>query len=104
MTEIDLRDVKTAVNAALDHLIRTRGVTKVTIDKNFYWEVQAPELYDMANSNPDLIVGSIVDEWSFCRNLLTGTSPPVANQLQQLAPILRYLGFKLGEQLASEGA
>ena len=101
--QLDLRDLRRAINVALDHIIEARGVETVEIAQPFYWNVPQDTRYDVAQDPPDLDVGSLADEWDFCANLLDGSAPPVALQLDELAPILQYVGVVLGERLAGQG-
>lgn len=101
--QLDLRDLKQAITVALDHIIETRGVSSLEITQPFYWNVPQDMRYDMAQDPPELDVGSLADEWEFCANLLDGHSPPVAIQLDELAPLLQYVGVVLGERLARHG-
>ena len=51
----------------------------------------------------ELDIGSLSDDWEFLSKLLQSENQPVAYQLTQVAPLLRYLGEWLGEDLAKDG-
>lgn len=101
--EIDLKQLKEVTNRLLDHLIETRGVTKVSIEQPFYWDLPLPETYDVEEKPPAPDVGSLVDDWEFLSGLLEADADPVAYQLTELTPLIRYIGLKLGKELASKG-
>jgi hypothetical protein len=73
VTEIDLVELRTIVDRLLDHLIETRGVRTVTLETPYYWEVPAPERYNveavgdrlspsLQNAGDELpVVGEIAD-------------------------------------------
>lgn len=101
--EIELQQLRDVVNRLFDHIITTRGVGKVELGPNFYWNVPEDELYKMENKPAKLDVGSLEDDWEFVSGLLKKDSDPVAYQLTEAAPLLRRLGEVLGKQLAEKG-
>lgn len=101
--KINLRDVKTITNRLLDHLIETRGLEQVEVEKSFYWSVPAEDRYEVEKDPGQLDVGDVRDDWEFVSTLLDDENQPVAYQLTELAPVLQCLGELLGEQLAKEG-
>lgn len=100
--EIELRQLRDVVNKLLDHVIATRGVTKVELGKNFYWNIQEDELYKVKNKPTELDIGSLEDDWELVSGLLKADKP-VAYQLTEVAPLLRRIGEVLGKQLAEKG-
>lgn len=100
--DIDTRELRVVINRLLDHIIETRGIEKVSLDENFYWNVPEEQAYDM-NATIECDVGSLEDEWEFVSSLLDPDSDPVAYQLTEVAPIIRRIGEVLGKQLAGEG-
>lgn len=101
--EIELRQVRDVVNKLLDHIIATRGVSKVELGQNFYWNVSEDALYKMEHKPAELDVGSLEDDWEFVSGLLKKDSVPIAYQLTEVAPLLRRIGEVLGKQLAEKG-
>jgi hypothetical protein len=101
--EINLVDLKFALNQVLDHIINKRDSPIVSIEKNLYWEINYEKSFDLSQEPKVEEAGSLHDEWHFARNLVDGSCPPLAVQLTQLAPILMYLGHKLGKEFAPDG-
>lgn len=103
MTEIKIADLKKAVNRLLDHIVETRHVDSITIEHPYYWHIPADQIYNMDADVRDLDVGSLEDDWEFASALLDDGEIPVAYQLTQIAPLLRYIAETLGVALAKEG-
>jgi len=103
MTEISIADVRKVVNRLLDHITDTRKIEKITIDDDLYWEIPSDNRYDMSSDIEELYVGNLVDDWGFVSGLLDENVTPVTYQLTEVAPILRFIGEKLGEELAGKG-
>lgn len=101
--EIDLRDLRRVTLRLLDHLIETRGINTVEIDRNFYWQVPSEKRFDTSAMPAELDAGSLVDDWGFVSGLLQNDSPPVAYQLTELAHLLTFIGEKMSAELASKG-
>jgi hypothetical protein len=64
--EINLKVLKSAVNAVLDHLLEDLGVENVTIEneKDSYWDCPYPELHDASDR-----FGCIQDSRAVCQGL-----------------------------------
>lgn len=77
VAEIGLVKLRAIVNRLLDHVIETRGVRKVALEKQYYWEVPAPERYRIEGNPGELDVGNLTDDWEFVSKLLQGDDPPV---------------------------
>jgi hypothetical protein len=92
--EIDLRSVKGAVNAILDHLIEDLRLESVPIrdGEDLYWDCGAPEAYDVSKKPADLTVGNLTDDMHFVQFVHRGESADVAYNLVHVAPLLRYIG------------
>ena len=101
--EINLVDLKKVINHLLDHIIETREITSFELKNNFYWNIPSPDVYNVDIKPKELDIGSIHDEWEFLSDLLDNENQPVAYQLTELAPILRYIGDRLGDDLAKFG-
>lgn len=101
--EIDLLKLKDVVNRLLDHIIVTRGVQSFEIEQTNYWNIPSEEIYDATNRPSALDIGSLNDDWEFLSSLLDKENEPVAYQLTQLAPLIRYIGETLGKDLAKMG-
>jgi hypothetical protein len=96
--EIDLKSLKKATDAILDHVINDLGIEKVEIedDADFYWDIPTDRLYAVKNSQPTLDVGRLSDDWDFVSKMLRDDAP-VALMLIHVAPLLRRLAEKVGQ-------
>ena len=101
--EIDLRELQRITNRLLDHAIKTRGISKVLLKRNFYWNIEEKELYDIDQKPLSCTVGSLNDDWEMVSPLTSEEREPVVYQLTEVAPILRYVGEALGKDLAKRG-
>jgi hypothetical protein len=91
---VDLRQVQAILNKIFDQLIEVDGTATVEISGNFYWNLPKSQLCDMATSHESLQpdVGSLSDDWDLLSPILHDDRDPVAYQLSEIAPLLRYLG------------
>jgi hypothetical protein len=103
VTEIDLVKLKAIVNRLLEHVIETRGIRTVALDKPYYWEVPAEGRYELEAEPGALDVGNLADDWEFLSALLRSSEQPVAYQLTELAPLLDYVGQALADELGPTG-
>lgn len=96
--KVDLRQVREILSKIFDQLIDVDGTATVETNENFYWNIPKSQLYNMAASpeslQPD--VGSLSDDWELVRPILEDGRDPVAYQLTEIAPLLRYLGETIG--------
>jgi hypothetical protein len=92
--EIDVKVLKNAVNAILDHLIDDLGCTKVEIKdgSDFYWHCPAPEIYDMSKKPIGLDVGRLTDDDHFIKLIARGQNYDASYNLVHIAPLLRFIG------------
>ncbi|MDH5668633.1 MAG: hypothetical protein OEY86_11530 [Nitrospira sp.] len=96
MTEIQIDQLRKIANKLFDHIENDLGIEKFVLDKNFYWDMDSKQLYDV-ETTPTLNMGSLYDDWEFVSSLLEKDSAPVSLSLTELAPLLRYLGEKIGQ-------
>ncbi len=101
--EIDVAQLKTVVDRLFHHIIKTRGVRRVELGSDLYWNIPEEELYNVVDRPEELDVGRLSDDWEFISKLINDEAHPVAYQLTEVAPLLRRLGEVLGKQLASRG-
>jgi hypothetical protein len=89
---VDLRELQSVINRILEHIIETKGVKRIDLKKDFYWTIPTEGLYQMEEEPKQLDVGSLYDDLEFVRGLTNIENDPVAYQLTEVAPLLRYLG------------
>lgn len=95
MTEIQIDQLQKIANKLFDHIKNDLGITKIVLDKTFYWDMDSDQLYDI-ETPPKLNMGSLHDDWEFVSSLLEKGTDPVSLSLTELAPLLRFLGEKIG--------
>lgn len=78
---IDLRALKTITNRLFDHIIETRGISTLELDRAFYWDVRSESRYDVSQQPTNLDMGSLADDWDFLSVLLNEEEDPIAYQL-----------------------
>jgi hypothetical protein len=95
--EIDVRVLKNAVNAVLDHLIDDLKCEKVEIEdsSDLYWHCPASEIHDMSKKPIGLDVGRLADDVDFMKLIKRGQSGDVSYTLVHIAPLLRFIGEKI---------
>jgi hypothetical protein len=96
MIEIQIDQLQEIANKLFDHIKNDLGINKIVLDKNFYWDMDSGQLYDIETA-PKLNMGSLHDDWEFVSDLLDKDSDPVSLSLTELAPLLRFLGEKIGQ-------
>jgi hypothetical protein len=97
--EIDVRAVRNAVNAILDHLVEDLGLDKISIEENrdYYWHCPDSEIHDMSKSPTGFDVGRLSDDVDLLRLTKRGQSGDVSYNLVHIAPLLRYIAEKVGK-------
>ena len=92
--EIDLKVLKSAVNAVLDHLVEDLGIENVAIEdeKDAYWDCPYPEMQDVSMQPSDLTLGQLSDDFDFVKLVRRGQSADISYNLVHIAPLLRYIG------------
>ena len=95
--EIDIRVLKIAVNAVLDHVIEDLGFGKVEIEQSsdLYWHVPTSEIHDMSKTPIGLDIGRLSDDVDFIKLIFRGQSGDAAYTLVHIAPLLRFIGEKI---------
>ena len=95
--EIDVRALKNAVNAVLDHLIVDLGIDKVAIEaqEDFYWSCPPAEKYDTSKKPSEWWTGRLSDDMDFTKLIRRGQSGDISYTLVHVAPLLRYIAEKV---------
>ena len=94
---IDVRVLRNAVNAVLDHLVEDLGLDKIGIEENkdYYWHCPDSEIHDMSKSPTGLDVGRLSDDVDLLRLIKRGQSGDVSYSLVHIAPLLTYIAEKV---------
>ena len=96
--EINLQMLKQITNTILDHVIDDLKMDVVSLDdaQDFYWNVPESQLYAVKLDQPQLDIGRLSDDWDFLSEIKGDKEQAAAIMLVHLAPILRYIGEKVG--------
>ena len=92
--ETNLKVLKSAVNAVLDHQMEDLAVENVTIkrDGDSYWDCPYPEMHNVSMQPADLPVGQLSDDVDFVELIHRGQSADISYNLVQIAPLLGHIG------------
>ncbi|MGH8032397.1 MAG: hypothetical protein ACREO8_08560 [Luteimonas sp.] len=97
--EIDIAKLRQIANLIFDHVIDDLGVKTVPIssETDFYWEVPSDQIFAVGEDQPRLDVGRLTDDEEFLASLVNNKERAVALMFIHLAPLLRFLGTKVGQ-------
>jgi hypothetical protein len=96
--DVRIDDLRCVVNLILDHMKFDLGLESCPITKDLYYEIDGDALYAVGDDVGALSVGSLRDDWEFLQPLLTqDRQMAVSLMLIHVAPLLRYLGQKIGQ-------
>lgn len=101
--EIELKELQLIINRLIDHIVKTRNIDRVVVKETAYWNIPPESLYKLDEKPSMLDVGDLRDDWEFVSSFLDESRQPVAYQLTEVAPLLRYIGETLGQDLAKHG-
>jgi hypothetical protein len=94
--KINLDELLNATQIVFNHL-KKKGIKDVSLSKDYYWEIDSDELYNVATKPGDLTIGSLVTDWEFVDNLAKQEHIPVVSHLLKIAALLRCIGDTVGE-------
>jgi hypothetical protein len=105
-SEIDLRELRRAVDMILDHVIEDLNISKVVIKntEDFFWDCPPKAMYDMSKKPAEWWTGRLSDDLEFIQKMLVREDGGVAFMLIHAAPLLRYIGQNVRECAAPEEA
>ena len=95
--EIDIRAVKAAVNAVLDHLLEDIGLERVAIEpgEDFYWLCSDSQPDGTSQPRRPAESGRLSDDAGFVSLVRRGEGADVSYNLVHIAPLLHYIGEKV---------
>lgn len=94
---ISISELKAVVNLILDHIVHDLKIERLQLDEDFYWDITDKKgLYDVAKESPNLDIGSLADDWDFLVKMDKDREQAVSLMLIHVAPLLRYVGEKVG--------
>jgi hypothetical protein len=95
--EIDVKRLKIAVNAVLDHLLEDLKLEKVAIEEreDFYWSCPPSKRYETTKKPSEWWTGRLSDDVHFMELIQRGQSADISYSLVHVAPLLRYIAEKV---------
>jgi hypothetical protein len=94
--EIDIEKLRSITNLIFDHIIEDVKIKQIELRKDYYWDIDTEQLYNMKNDPTELGVGQLYDDWEFLTKI-ENRDEAVAYMLTHLAPLLRYIGEEIGQ-------
>ena len=93
---IRIEELKERVCALLDHVKSVHGET-IKLEEDYYWAISDAHLYKVGEGAfPLKEIGSLYADWEFLVKLRDADYSGPALMLSKVAPILRYIGGKVG--------
>jgi len=90
---VEIDELKKHIITLLDHVKAVHGGS-VSLDEDYYWNIDEESLYKVTEDPETLsMIGSLYEDWEFLRE--TNEDDP-ALMLLKVAPLLRYIGNKVG--------
>jgi hypothetical protein len=94
--EIDIAKLRSLVDTILSKIETARKTSTISFDRDFYWEYDPNERYDLSTSAKEPIVGSLHADVDFLEAMLDDPDAGFPLMLIHIAPILHYLGVASG--------
>jgi hypothetical protein len=96
---VDIEDLKKITNIILDRMITKLKLRQIPMEENqdFYWNVPSDVLFKVREAQPELDIGRLSDDWEFLKNILEDPDNGVSLMLIHVAPLLRWIGEKVGQ-------
>ena len=96
---IKLEALQALFNSIVDHLKDDLGIEDIAIhaEHDFYWEIEAPNRYEISSTPPEVTVGRLSDDLDFLKHMLADDSTPPSIMLDHFGSIAKYIAFKVGQ-------
>jgi len=94
--KIKIVELETATQKLFEHL-KELGIESVELDKDYYWDIEAEDLYNPYQQPKDIGLGQLYDDWEEVQIVLTEKSEPLSIDFKAFAAIFRYLGEHTSE-------
>ncbi len=92
---MEIEKLRVITNLIFDHIRDDLKIEEVSLDKDFYWGIPTELLYDVEKPN-DLDMGQLSDDLEFLSKI-ENKEEAVSIMFTHLAPLLRYIGEKVGQ-------
>ncbi len=94
--KIEIEELRKITNWIFDHIRDDVNIKEINLDEDFYWDIDDDKLYDMQSKPIEIDVGQLYDDWEFLSKI-DNKEEAVSLMLIHLAPLLRYIGTKVGQ-------
>jgi hypothetical protein len=93
---VSISDLRKVTNFLFDHIEKDLHISTVPIEEDYYWDIPTAELYNVLRDPPQLGIGQLYDDGDFLAKLKAKEDAPSLMMIH-LAPLLRYVGEKIGQ-------
>lgn len=77
--------------------LREKNINEVSIETDYYWQVDWNDLEDFKSESLDIGVGSFCDDWNHLQKILLGEYELNVLDLQRFSTLLNILGKTIHE-------
>ena len=93
--EIEVKKIQFISNLIFNHLTEDLKISKISLDKDYYWDICKEDIYDMSVDPSHFEAGQLSDDLDFLSKI-DSKEDAVSIMFTHLAPILKYIGEKIG--------
>jgi hypothetical protein len=98
---VKLSELREITDVLLAHL-EDMGLRSIDLRNEYYWDIQAPERYDVYTDPGKPTIGNLGDHWSELERMLGNPEDVHPYALVWLAALLRYAGEEAINQAAAQ--
>ena len=73
------------------------GIQELEIDFDYYWDVSSEDKCNLETKEPDLIVGSLVDDLNSLKNILKNETTPTIIDFERLGNLIKAVGDSISK-------
>lgn len=89
--KVQLEELRSAFDQLMKYVEETRGAS-IDLQKDLYWYIPTPEVYNFKSGPTDLVLGSLEDNWEAISKIGRHEKEPLEYALVWMASLLRLLG------------
>lgn len=94
---IQIEDLRRVVNGIFDHLQDELDIKTITLEEDYFNDIPLSEVFQVGEDKPNTVLGQLYDDWEFLEGLLKDKDERVSLMFDHVAPILRYIAYKIGQ-------
>jgi len=95
--EIKLCALRSVINTIFDHIEQDLNINMIDLQHDYYNDLTLNEVFEINDKSPDHVMGQLYDDWEFLEKLLNDREGSVSLMLDHVAPILRYIAYRVGQ-------